>query len=147
MDVKIKRLTKTAKLPTYATDGSGGFDFYADISGSQHVDIDCPVTISTGLAVQIPEGYGLLLIGRSGHGFKFATRLANCVGLIDSDYRGEIKIRLQRDAIENIPMHIANGDRIAQGFIVEMPRVNWIEVDELDETARGEGGFGSTGYR
>lgn len=146
MNIKIKRLTETAKLPTYATEHACGFDLYADLLVTEQLWPDLPVVIPTGIAVEIPEGYGLLILSRSGHGFKEGVRLSNCVGLIDSDYRGEIKVSLIKDTEDgNCLLEINDHDRIAQGIIVPIPRVNFVEVDELSETVRGENGFGHTG--
>ena len=101
--------------------------------------------ISTGLSVEIPSGYGLFIFSRSGQGFKSDVRLANCVGVIDSDYRGEIKIKLTKDVASwAMPSEIKSGDAIAQGVILPYPRVTFVEADELSNTERGTGGFGST---
>lgn len=160
MQVKFKKLRPDAITPTYATDGSAGLDFYLPraywsnnkLSGnSTYLTGKSPMTVHTGISVEIPEGYAMLLLSRSGHGIKHAIRLANCVGLIDADYRGEIVIKLSMDDLScyvryNNRRHIFNvGDRIAQGVIVPVPKIELVEVDELSETARGEGGFGSTG--
>lgn len=100
-------------------------------------------TFDTGLAFEIPPGWVMLIFSRSGHGFKSQTRLANCVGVIDSDYRGQVSVRLTVDAGGGLS--VAHGDRIAQAMLVPIPRVELIEVDELSDTERGAGGFGSTG--
>lgn len=144
MQIPVKKLTETAKLPVYATEQSSGFDFFADINKPVKVYIDTPVIVPTGIAVQVPEGYGMLILSRSGHGFKKTVRLSNCVGLIDSDYRGEIKVALTKDTESGEPLEISPGERFAQGVIVPMPRVYFKEVEELADTLRGEGGFGST---
>lgn len=145
MDIKIKRLTKTATIPTYATDGSGCFDLYSD---DNHVDIypgDGEV-FSTGIAVSVPKNNVMLIFSRSGHGFKDDVRLSNCVGVIDSDYRGEIKVKLFNDG-RLFARHFmcAKKSRIAQALVLPVEKVTFIEVDDLDETERGSGGFGSTG--
>ena len=144
MQVKFKKLRPDAITPTYATDGSAGLDFYVP---ADHVVGGVlsgrTFTINTGISVDIPHGFALLMLSRSGHGFKHQVRLTNCVGLIDSDYRGEISIQLMNDS--EVSMLINPGDRIAQGVIVPVPAVELVEVEELSETARGEGGFGSTG--
>jgi dUTP pyrophosphatase len=85
----------------------------------------------------------MLVFSRSGHGFNYLTRLANCVGVIDSDYRGTIAVKLVNDG--GPPFTIKAGDRIAQGLIVPAPRIDFEVVSELEDTVRGEGGFGSTG--
>ena len=147
----IKKLRPEAKLPTYATDGAACFDLYADFS-DKHINVQAygveitparPATISTGLAVEIPEGHVMLVFSRSGHGFKSNVRLANCVGVIDSDYRGAVQVKLTNDA--GGPFRVQHGDRIAQAMVVPCPRINLVEVDELSTTERGDGGFGSTG--
>jgi dUTP pyrophosphatase len=85
----------------------------------------------------------MLIFSRSGHGFKNDVRLSNCVGVIDSDYRGEVQIKLSNDGGDHFTIN--NDDRIAQAMLVKLPWVELIEVDELSETARGTNGFGSTG--
>ncbi len=147
MQINIKQLSPLAKMPTYATDGSGWFDLYSINTLPRLVQEGHPVVFDTGLAFEIPPGYGMFVLSRSGHGFKFDTRLANCVGCIDSDYRGEIKVKLTCDVErdEGMPMSVMPGDRIAQACILPIPRVSFEFVDELGETARGKGGFGSTG--
>ena len=136
-------LHPAARLPQYSTPGSAALDLTC-IAG-----VTCParaaVTIRTGLAVAIPDGFVFLLFSRSGHGFKNGLRLANCVGVIDSDYRGEIQVRLMNDS--NTPFSFEPGDRIAQGLLIEIPRVVPVlrEATSLSQTERGAGGFGSTG--
>ena len=142
MDVKIKLLTDTARVPTYATDGSAAFDIYADMSIS--IDSDDLKIISTGIAVEVPEGHVLMIYSRSGHGFRYGLRLSNCVGVIDSDYRGEIKVAMTVDMADGY-IRIEEGDRIAQGIIMPVEKTNFIVADELSETVRGTNGFGSTG--
>lgn len=139
MIIKFKKLHQNAKLPTYATDGSACFDFYA----TESVWLSRGHTFSTGLAAEIPEGYVLKIYSRSGHGFNKGIRLANCVGIIDQDYRGEIKIKLVVDGYAHL--EVEQGDRIAQGMLIKVdrPALEWSE--EISETDRGEGGFGSTG--
>lgn len=156
MQVKVKKLHPSATLPKYATDGSGCFDLRAcTVDDALHVpsyiEHDRPVACGTGLAFEIPQGHVMLIFSRSGHAFKDGIRLANCVGVIDSDYRGEVKVKLVKDddwhdhLEHNKPPLIGPGDRVAQGLIVPIPRVEFVEADELSSTARGEGGFGSTG--
>ena len=153
INVKIKKLHPNAKVPTYATDGSAAFDLYAlTVNGSHHfrslVTEGSPVLCDTGIAFELPSGYGMFILSRSGHGFKHDTRLSNCVGLLDFDYRGGAQVKLVRDKDApdyKRPMNVAPGDRVAQAVILPIPRVNFCVVDELTETARGTGGFGSTG--
>ena len=144
--MNIKRLTLTARIPTYATDGAACFDLYADTT--EPITLHDTVNIGTGLAFEIPEGHAMLVYSRSGHGFHYGVRLANCVGVIDSDYRGEVRVQLSsdwRDSDYAAPLTIKPGDRIAQAMVVPVGRVQFTEVDELGTTARGTGGFGSTG--
>lgn len=138
----IVRLHPDAKRPTYATDGAGCFDLYAVDGGT--VTESSPVVLGTGLAVKIPDGYVMLVFSRSGNGFKNDVRLSNCVGVIDSDYAGEIKVKLACDSPFG-SHQVKPGDRVAQAMILPFPRVRFIEVDELPATARGTDGFGSTG--
>jgi dUTP pyrophosphatase len=136
----------TAKLPTYATPGAAAFDLYAaEIAGNAGFFPNYGgVVIDTGVAVEIPPGHVMLIFSRSGHGFHNNIRLANCVGVIDSDYRGTIKVKLIQDQAANV-QNIQIGDRIAQGIIVPIPAIEFEEVAELTTTLRDAGGFGSTG--
>jgi len=145
LTVKVQKLVQEARLPEYATDGSGCFDIFAVMKETQSIYADMPVAISTGLAFEIPEGYVMLIYSRSGHGFKNSVRLANCVGVIDSDYRGELKVKLAKDSEYTLSLNITHGDRIAQGMIVPIPKVEFFETAMLSDTDRGIGGFGSTG--
>lgn len=144
--LKIKRLHPDAIIPKHATAGSACFDLHAVCEGPIIIRPYCQENIHTGLAFEVPTGFVMLVFSRSGHGFKNDTRLANCVGVIDSDYRGEVMVRLSRDfsAVSNA-LTVNNGDRIAQAMLLPVPAVALVEVDELGETERGEGGFGSTG--
>lgn len=140
MKIKIKKLAFDAKVPVYATDGSGCFDIYSN--GVYRYDGDTEIH-KTGIAFDIPEDYVMLIFSRSGQGFNENTRLANCVGVIDSDFTGEVKVKLKRDDGGRIVAKY--GDRIAQGFITPRIKVEFEEVDELKATERGDKGFGSTG--
>lgn len=144
-EVKIKLAHKDVKIPVYATEGAGCFDIHADIPTGEYklVSRDNPATIDTGLYFEIPEDKSLLVFSRSGHGFNRNVRLANCVGVIDSDYRGSLKVKLTADSEEDLM--VVNGDRIAQGMIIDTPKVVFKVVEELSETNRAQGGFGSTG--
>jgi dUTP pyrophosphatase len=149
VNLKVKRLTDTATLPTYATDGSACFDLYADQVRNPDVfsivTQSSPAVIDTGLSFEIPAGWCMLIFSRSGHGFKEGIRLANCVGVIDSDYRGEVKVKLTRDDLGLPLFKVEHGDRIAQAMLVPTYRVGFEEVQELSDTVRGTGGLGSTG--
>jgi dUTP pyrophosphatase len=141
VNVKIKKLHEDAIIPTYATPGSACFDIYA-LSGG-FVSHDNPTTIQTGLAFEIPENHVMLVFSRSGHGFKYGVHLANCTGIIDSDYRGELMVKLAADG--NGGLSVAVGDRVAQAMIIPYEQVSFELVDELSSTERGAGGFGSSG--
>lgn len=145
--VKIQRLQPDARIPTYGSDGAACFDFYAYCPNTRTFLLpNDPVVFNTGVAIEIPEGWALLIYSRSGHGFKSDTRLSNCVGVIDSDYRGEIKVRLIRDTLgDSHPHYIDHGDRIAQGMLVPVEKIQFEIVNQLSTTERGAGGFGSTG--
>ena len=141
MKIKVKKLSPDAVMPAYATEGAGAFDLVG-FNKQPHKDT---CTYDTGLAFEIPKGYVMLVFSRSGHGFKDDMRLANCVGVIDSDYRGEVKVKLTRDnGINAFPY---SGDRIAQGMLIKLPKTTFEEVEELSATDRGQGGFGSTGNK
>ena len=142
MKARIKLLTDTARVPTYATDGSAAFDIYADMS--INIDSDDLKIISTGIAVEVPENHVMLIYSRSGHGFRYGLRLSNCTGVIDSDYRGEIKVAMTLDMPDGY-VRIELGDRIAQGIIMPIEKTEFEIVDELSETVRGSNGLGSTG--
>lgn len=134
MKVKLRKLHPNAVIPTYATDGSGAFDLTAISKQGQ--------VYGTGLAIEVPKGHVLYIYSRSGMGFKDGIRLANAVGIIDADYRGEIMVKLQSDTGSPYP---SAGDRIAQGIILKVPHIEFEEVEELSDTQRGVNGFGSSG--
>jgi len=144
MEIKIKKLHPDAMIPKYATEFSACFDLCAYMP-DQSAGYIWPKVLSTGLAFEIPRGYAMMIYSRSGHGFNNDIRLANCVGVIDSDYRGEVKVKLANDDSYGQFLLFSHGDRIAQAMIIPVPDVNFIEVDDLTETERGAGGFGSTG--
>jgi len=136
MQVKVEKLYASAQLPVYGSAGAACFDLYAHNDRGDGV-------FGTGLAFEVPEGHVMLIYSRSGHGFKHGIRLANCVGVIDSDYRGEVVVKLHHDRGGFLPLLC--GERIAQAMIVPVDRVTFVESDELSGTERGAGGFGSTG--
>lgn len=141
LTLKVKRLTDTAKLPTYAHDGDACFDLYAD-----SITYDASnetYEITTGIAVDIPVGYAFMIYSRSGHAFKHDMRLANCVAVIDQGFHGQIKVKLTHDRC--ISYQPEPGDRIAQAMLIPVPVVTFEEVDSLSESDRGAGGFGSSG--
>ena len=144
--VGVKRLTDNAILPAFATAGAACFDLHADLKsedGCEQIIFSYEHIFRTGLAFDIPKGYALMVYSRSGHGFKNDVRLANCVGLIDSDYTGEVKVKLTID--NDGSFIVSHGDRIAQAMLIKVPCVQLVEVDELKTTERGANGFGSTG--
>ncbi|MCP1354634.1 dUTP diphosphatase [Aneurinibacillus migulanus] len=174
--VKIKRLHPDAVIPRYATEGAAGFDLVAveDIIITPGETKKVPL----GLAFEIPEGYVMYVCMRSGIALKTKLRQPNGIGVIDSDYRGEVAMMFDNISQESLsrPVELRNvhnnyltgidnvtertllryphgtyiirkGDRIAQGVIAEAPQAIFVEVDELGETERGDGGFGSTGVK
>lgn len=151
MKIRIKKLHPNARDPVYGSAGAAAFDLHAATVDSfstigKHI-VD-PVVCGTGLAFEIPPGHGMLILSRSGHGFSSDVRLANCVGLIDSDYRGEVMVKLTSDREDDggvDPLLVKPGDRIAQAIIIPIPAIEFDVVDELTTTVRGAGGLGSTG--
>lgn len=130
-------------LPSRATSGSAGFDLQAAIDSPLTILPGKLISVPTGIAVQLPENSVGLLFGRSGLGVKHGITLSNSVGVIDSDYTGEIFVGLCNVSDEPYTIHPL--DRIAQLTVMSFLPVNPVEVDSLDETERGSGGFGSTG--
>lgn len=141
MELKIKLLNDLAKVPAYQSKGAACFDIHALNGGV--VPARNSAVFDTGLSFEIPEGYALMVYSRSGHGFKNDIRLANTTGIIDGDYRGEVKVKLTNDGAH--PFEVQAGDRIAQAMLINVEQVRMMIVNELSETERGEGGFGSTG--
>ena len=140
MQLKVKRLDPRAVIPKYQSDGAACFDLVA-IERKKHDG--CTYLYKTGLAFEVPDGQVMLVYSRSGHGINNQTRLTNCVGVIDSDYRGEILVKLIRDdGYVTLPQV---GERVAQAMLMPVDQVKFIEVDELSETKRGANGMGSTG--
>jgi dUTP pyrophosphatase len=176
--IKIKKLHPLAKVPAYAHDTDACFDLHACmVDGTayigRHVEPGYPVTFGTGLAFEVPEGWAMLIFSRSGQGFIHGVRLANCVGVIDAGFRGEVMVKLTSDALEGDPViadkppyfvqpgdriaqamlviadtppyFVQPGDRIAQAMLVPVHRVAFEVVEELGDSERGAGGLGSTG--
>ncbi|AZF88642.1 deoxyuridine 5'-triphosphate nucleotidohydrolase [Escherichia phage Skarpretter] len=142
MQLNVKRNSPHAVMPTYATEGSACFDIYA--IAARPDERNNAIYLETGLVFEIPEGYALMIYSRSGQGFKNDTRLSNCVGIIDSDYTGEVAIKLvcDRPTGEYPPIDLTKAQ--AQAMLVPVPRVVLTEVDTVKKTARGANGFGST---
>jgi dUTP pyrophosphatase len=130
-------------LPAYATTGSAGMDVYAAVGEPLKIEAGAVAMIPTALAVAIPQGYEIQVRSRSGLAAKNGVFCLNSPGTIDSDYRGEIKVILANFGKE--AFEIKRGDRIAQFVVAKHEIVIWETVDTLEETSRGEGGFGSTG--
>ncbi|MEM1485074.1 dUTP diphosphatase [Oscillospiraceae bacterium PP1C4] len=141
--LKIKRLRKSAQLPQNATAGSAGYDLCADIDLPAVILPGETAKIPTGLAMQIEAGFAGFVFARSGLGIKHGIVPANCVGVIDSDYRGEVLVGLHNHGQASFT--VQPGDRIAQLVLLPVHTPEIELCDELDDTARGEGGFGSTG--
>lgn len=145
MDVKIKKLNPNAHIPTAGSDKAAGYDLYACIEEVIEIQPQKMVKIGTGIAVTPPEGYFGAIFARSGLATKRGLRPTNCVGVCDEDYTGEYIVGLYNDS--NQVQTIEPGERIAQLVFLPYISVNMIEVDELEETERGNGGFGSTGTK
>ncbi len=141
MQVNFTRLDQELPVPTNAHIGDAAVDLHS------RVDVTLVPgerrSIPTGIAVAIPVGYAGFVLPRSGHAMRLGVGVVNGPGLIDSGYRGEISVLLINHGADEVTF--VRGDRIAQLAIVPVPEVAWVEVDDLDETGRGHGGFGSTG--
>lgn len=144
MNINIKKLYTDANIPTNGSEYAAGSDLYANLPIDRiTIMAGGTVKIGTGVAVEIPEGYFGAVFARSGLATKRGLRPANCVGVIDADYRGEIIVALHNDT--NNDVEIVNGDRIAQLVIMPYLKAEFNEVAELSDSQRGSGGFGSTG--
>lgn len=151
--LKVKKLSETAHLPEKAHEDDGGFDIYADMptstlygtceAGVVEIPPHCTAKIPTGIATEIPHGYYAAIHARSGMATKRNLRPAQGVSIIDAGYRGEWIVPLHNDGTTT--QYVRHGERIAQFTILPVPVVNLLEADELNETSRGNGGFGSTG--
>lgn len=142
-NVPIKILREGAILPTYGTEFSAGADLYACLDAPVTIDPGNTYLVPTGLALAIPEGFAGLIYARSGLATKRGLAPANKVGVIDSDYRGELFVSLHNHS--GAPQEIAPGERIAQMIITPYIAAEFTVTEELSETVRGAGGFGSTG--
>lgn len=139
--IKVKKLNDKAQIPEYQTEGSAGFDLHSveDVI----IDRNCTVLVKTGLAFALPDGYEMQIRPRSGLALDKQLTVLNSPGTIDSDYRGDVGVIIHNAG--NQARQIEVGDRIAQGVIQKVEQVTFNEQEELEETERGEGGFGSTG--
>lgn len=143
MKINIKKLTETALLPDRGSAYAAGYDLFADMKETLEIGPHETAMIPTGLAMEIPEGYFGGVFARSGLASKESLRPANCVGVVDADYRGEVKVALHNDS--QTVRKITPGQKVAQLVVVPFLNVEFDEVEELSDTVRGAGGFGSTG--
>lgn len=145
LQVKIKKLSEKATLPTYGSPYSAGADLYACIDEDIVVEPGQTVFVKTGLAMEIPVGFAAFIYARSGLACKKGLAPANKVGVVDCDYRGEVMVALHNHS--NEARTVTVGERIAQLVIAPYYTADFLECDELSDTVRGEGGFGSTGRK
>jgi dUTP pyrophosphatase len=143
--VKIKKLNPNAVIPTYGTAFSAGADLYACLDAAVTINSGDTAFIKTGLAMEIPQGFAGFIYARSGLACKKGLAPANKVGVIDADYRGEVIVALHNHSKEGIT--VEHGERIAQLVIAPFLTAQFEETEELDDTVRGTGGFGSTGTK
>ena len=143
--IRIKKLNDNAVIPTYGTEFSAGADLYALPGDDIVIPAHATVMIHTGLSMEIPEGYAGLIFARSGLASKRGLAPANKVGVVDPDYRGEFMVALHNHTDEE--KVVAGGERVAQLVIVPFITADFEVTDELSDTVRGEGGFGSTGTK
>ncbi|RKK02199.1 dUTP diphosphatase [Pseudoroseomonas wenyumeiae] len=144
--IAVRRLphAEGLPLPSYATTGAAGFDLLAAVREPMVIPPGGRALVPTGLQIALPEGYELQVRPRSGLALKHGITLPNSPGTIDEDYRGEVGVIVLNTGAE--PFTVERGTRIAQGVVAPVVRAAWAEMDELPETARGAGGFGSTGH-
>ena len=146
INIRISRVDSKVNdipLPAYATDGSSGMDLHAAVVGDMRMKPDETALIPTGFYIEVPAGYEAQVRPRSGLAIKQSIGVLNSPGTIDSDYRGEVKVILTNFGKEDFI--VRRGDRIAQLVIAPVVRAKWVEVSDLQQTARGSGGFGHTG--
>lgn len=143
--VAVKKLRESAKLPTYGSEYAAGADLYACLDAPVTIDAHTTVLIPTGLAMELPAGWAGLVYARSGLASKRNLAPANKVGVIDCDYRGEVMVALHNHG--TVAQTIEHGERVAQLVIAPYLTAQFFESDELSETVRGDGGFGSTGTK
>ena len=145
MNVAIKKLCPNAVIPSYGSEYAAGADLYACIDGELEIKPHSTVVIPTGIALELPLGYAGLLYARSGLATKKGLAPANKVGVVDCDYRGEVKVALHNHS--DICQSVSSGERIAQLVITPYITAAFTVADELSPTVRGAGGFGSTGSK
>lgn len=145
MDVRFKRLNDLAKIPTRGSKFSAGYDLYAATDKDIQIPPHSTVKIGTGLAMDLPSGYFGAIVARSGIATKRGLRPANALGVCDEDYKGEYIVALHNDTTET--KTVQAGERIAQLILLPYQTIDFKEVDELHDTERGIGGFGSTGEK
>ena len=143
MKINIKRLSETAKLPERGSAYAAGYDLFADLQETIEIKPHETYMINTGVAMEIPEGYWGGVFARSGLSAKEGLRPANCVGVVDADYRGPVCVALHNDG--EVSRTVVPGQKVAQLVVVPFLAVEFDEVEELTDTVRGAGGFGSTG--
>ncbi len=145
MEVGIKKLNANANLPSYGSEYAAGADLYACLESDIEVKPHETALIPTGIALELPVGYAGLIYARSGLATKKGLAPANKVGVVDCDYRGEVKVALHNHS--EIPQTVAAGERVAQLVITPYITAQFVVKDELSDTVRGAGGFGSTGRK
>lgn len=140
MEIKVKKL-RDVETPTYGSEGATCFDFYAP----EDITVSCMLSnkIPLGLSFEIPRGYTMLIMPRYSTGLRTSLRQSNSIGVIDSDYRGEVVVIFDKLGFND--EKVKKGERIAQGIILPVPEVKFVQVYELNATKRGNGGLGSTG--
>lgn len=143
MTVKYVKLNPHAREPVVGSEYAAGYDIHACVPNGVHIKPGETVKVGTGLAIAPPKGYFAAIFARSGLATKEGLRPANCVGVCDFDYRGEYIVALHNDS--DAPRVVSHGDRIAQVVFLPYKQVRFMESDILDDTARGSGGFGSSG--
>ena len=143
MIIKVKKVSPTAVIPTHGSSCAAGYDLYADIPEALAILPHTTVTVDTGLKFELPEGYFAGIFARSGIATREGLRPANCVGVCDSDYRGNYMVALHNDSDE--PRTVTPHEKIAQLIVMPYLPLEFEEAEALSDTVRGEGGFGSTG--
>lgn len=145
MKINVKKLSEKAVMPAYGSEYAAGADLYACVDEDVTIAPHATVMIPTGIAIELPVGYGGFIYARSGLASKRNLAPANKVGVVDCDYRGEVKVALHNHG--EIPQTVAVGERIAQLVVAPYITAEFVEAEELSDTVRGAGGFGSTGRK